>query len=54
MELADGFLPMSIPVGRTVDRARAALGAEAFAAAFDLGARSGPGSTLELGEKLVS
>jgi hypothetical protein len=54
MELVDGFLPLSIPVGRAVDQARAALGADAFTEHRSTGVRSVPGSTLELGEQLFS
>ena len=54
MELADDFLPLSVPVARAVEQARAALGAEAFAEQFAEGTRRGPGSTLELGEELFS
>ena len=54
MELANDFLPLSVPLGLAVEQARSALGADAFAEEYAVGARSGPGSTLELGEELFS
>lgn len=54
MELADNFLPLSVPVGRAVDRAREALGVDAFAEQLAAGARLGVSSTLQLGEELFS
>ena len=54
MELADGFLPLSVPVGLAIERARAEMGADAFAEQLAIGAASGPSSTLELGEQLFS